>query len=309
VSFSSTRIVADSLGRAFGALVNPAAKPGVRFLEIPGRTTTTSVPTRHGDTLATIYHPAEQTGRRPAVYLNVHGGGFVIGHPEQDDPWCRYLAAHADVVVVNTEYLLAPHRRFPTQAEQIYDVLKWTSSADRDWDGTRVCIGGQSAGGNLAAAAARQALLNGGPDVTLQVLHYPTLDLVTATKNKKSTRGRKAVLQPWMGDVFDTAYIPDRVRRRDPLASPAWGTNGDHLDGIAPALVITAEYDRLRGEAASYARKLDAVGSLVEHREVKGVDHGYNITSNETDVTRRVYAFIANHVVRAASHHNASEAT
>jgi acetyl esterase len=309
VSFSSTRIVADSLGRAFGALVNPSAKPGVRFLEIPGRTTTTSVPTRHGDTSATIYHPAEQTNRRPAVYLNVHGGGFVIGHPEQDDPWCRYLAAHADVVVVNTDYLLAPHRRFPTQAEQIYDVLKWTSSADRDWDGTRVCIGGQSAGGNLAAAAARQALLNGGPDVTLQVLHYPTLDLVTATKNKRSARGRKAVLQPWMGDVFDTAYIPDRVRRRDPLASPAWGTNGDHLEGIAPALVITAEYDRLRGEAASYARKLDAVGSLVEHHEVKGVDHGYNITSNETDVTRRVYVFIANHVVRATSHHAAPEAT
>jgi acetyl esterase/lipase len=125
VSFLSTRVVADSLARAFAALVNPAAKPGVRFLEIPGRTTATSIPTRHGDTSAAIYHPAEQTGRRPAVYLNVHGGGFVIGHPEQDDPWCRYLAAHADVVVVNTDYVLAPHRRFPSPAEQIYDVLQW----------------------------------------------------------------------------------------------------------------------------------------------------------------------------------------
>ena len=64
MSFLSTRVVADSLARAFAALVNPAAKPGVRFLEIPGRTTATSIPTRHGDTSATIYHPAEQTGRR-----------------------------------------------------------------------------------------------------------------------------------------------------------------------------------------------------------------------------------------------------
>ncbi len=309
MSFLSTRVVADSLARAFAALVNPAAKPGVRFREIPGRTTATSIPTRHGDTSATIYHPAEQTGRRPAVYLNVHGGGFVIGHPEQDDPWCRYLAAHADVVVVNTDYVLAPHRRFPSPAEQIYDVLQWVSSADREWDGTRVCVGGQSAGGNLSAATARLALLNGGPDIRLQVLHYATLDLVTATKDKKSDRGRRAVLHPWMGDVFDTAYIPDRVRRRDPLASPAWGPNGDHLEGIAPALVITAEYDRLRDEAATYARKLDAVGSLVEYHAVKGVDHGYNIMSNETDVTRRMYAFIADHVVRATSRDDTQEAT
>jgi acetyl esterase len=112
-----------------------------------------------------------------------------------------------------------------------------------------------------------------------------------------------------MGDVFDTAYIPDRARRRDPLASPAWGPNGDHLEGIAPALVITAEYDRLRDEAATYARKLDAVGSLVEYHEVKGVDHGYNIMSNETDVTRRMYAFIADHVVGATSRNDTQEAT
>ena len=167
MSFLSTRVVADSLARAFAALVNPAAKPGVRFLEIPGRTTATSIPTRHGDTSAAIYHPAEQTGRRPAVYLNVHGGGFVIGHPEQDDPWCRYLAAHADVVVVNTDYALAPHRRFPSPAEQIYDVLQWVSSAAREWDGTRVCVGGQSAGGNLSAAAAQHAELGEEPPRTL----------------------------------------------------------------------------------------------------------------------------------------------
>ena len=182
--------------------------------------------------------------------------------------------------------------------EQIYDVLTWASSDVHDWDGARLCVGGQSAGGNLAAAASRLALHNGGPDVKLQVLHYAPLDLVTNAKAKRTPLGSRAVLRPWMSEVFDTAYIPDVGQRRDPLASPAWGSNGVDRHGIAPALVITAEYDRLRDEAAAYAQALDAVGSLAEYHDVAGVDHGYNIMSDATAVTRRMYALIAQHVSR-----------
>jgi acetyl esterase len=301
VSILSTRLVADSVARLFGAATNLAPKPAVRFPEIPGRTTTISIPTRHGDTTATVYHPPTRAGDRPGVYVNVHGGGFVIGHREQDDPWCRYLSAHAGVVVVNTDYVLAPHRRFPAPVEQIYDVLQWASSPDRDWDGAELCVGGQSAGGNLAAAAARLALESRGPRIKLQVLHYALLDLVTRAKDKHTPLGGSAVLRPWMGEVFDTAYIPDSAQRRHRLASPAWGSNGDDLVGIAPALVVTAEFDRLRDEAAAYARRLDAAGSLAEHHEVSGVDHGYNIMSDATDVTRQMYALIADHVTRATA--------
>jgi acetyl esterase/lipase len=106
-------------------------------------------------------------------------------------------------------------------------------------------------------------------------------------------------MKPWMGEVFDTAYIPDSARRRDRLASPAWGDNAAGLAGIAPALVVTAEHDRLRDEARAFAEKLDAVGALAEYYEVPGVDHGYNIMSEAIDVTRRSYARIAEHVVRA----------
>lgn len=294
------QLLADSLARLFAAVVNPAPKAPVRFPEIAGRTTGVCIPTRHGPTAATIYHPAAP--QRPAVYVNVHGGGFVIGHPEQDDPWCRYLAANANVVVLSTDYVLAPRRRFPTPAEQVYDVLNWAAAPDRDWDGTRLCVGGQSAGGNLAAAASRLALENGGPRVSLQVLHYPPLDLVTRAKDKPTPLGRKAVLKPWMGAVFDTAYVPNRETRRHPLASPAWGSNGDGLTGIAPALIVAAEYDRLRDEARAYARKLDAVGALAEYIEVPGVDHGYNIMSDAPEAvaaTQRMYARIAEHVTRA----------
>lgn len=208
------------------------------------------------------------------------------------------------MVVVNTDYVLAPRHRFPAPVDQLHDVLCWAASTDRDWDGTRLCVGGQSAGGNLAAAVSRVAWNTGGPAIRLQVLHYAPLDLVTATKDKPSPRKHAAVMKPWMGAVFDTAYIPDAMRRRDPLASPAWGVNGDGLAGITPALITTAEFDRLRGEAAAYARKLEAVGALAEYQEVEGLDHGYNIMSDAPqagDATRRVYGLISDHVVRATS--------
>jgi acetyl esterase len=300
VSILSRQPVADMVARLFAAAINPSPKPGVRFPEIAGHTSEITIETRHGSVAATIYHP-ESSAAKTGVYVNVHGGGFVVGHREQDDPWCRYLAAHANVVVLNTDYVLAPHKRFPAPIEQIYDVLRWASAPERDWDGRRLCVGGQSAGGSLSAAASRMALENGGPTIALQMLHYPPLDLVTATSDKASPLGSKAVLQPWMGEVFDTAYIPDRGQRRDRLASPAWGTDADDIAGIAPALVVAAEYDRLRDEAKRYADKLKAVGALAEYVEVRGVDHGYNIMTDATEVTRRMYDLIAGHVRRATT--------
>ncbi len=175
-------------------------------------------------------------------------------------------------MVVNIDYVLAP---------------------------TRLCVGGQSAGGNLSAAAARLALELGTPSISLQVLHYAPLDLVTRTANKPSPQGKSAVLRPWMGEVFDTAYIPDPAQRRDRLASPAWGTNGDGLHGIAPALIVSAEYDRLRAEAALYADKLSAAGASVTYHEVPAVDHGYNIMSDDVEVTRGMYDLMCDHVVDA----------
>jgi acetyl esterase len=300
VSILSVPVVADTVARVFAATVNPAPNAAVRFPELQSRTSKVTIPTRHGPVSAAVYHPLA-SATRPAVYVNVHGGGFVVGHPEQDDPWCRYLTAHAGVAVINPDYVLAPRYRFPAAPHQIYDIVCWAADPDRDWDGRRLCVGGQSAGGNLSAAAARLALENRGPHIALQVLHYAPLDLVTPTRDKPSTAGHRAVMKPWMGEVFDTAYIPESAQRRDRLASPAWGDNADRIAGIAPALVVTAEHDRLRDEARTYAERLDAVGSLAQYYDVVGVDHAYNLMSEATDVTRRTYAHIAEHVARATN--------
>jgi acetyl esterase len=119
----------------------------------------------------------------------------------------------------------------PAPVEQIYDVLQRASSPDRDWDGSELCVGGQSAGGNLAAAAARLALENDGPRVRLQVLHYAPLDLVTPTRDKHTPLGRTAVLRPWMGAVFDTAYIPNPI----PGATASFHPLGDPTARAWPA--------------------------------------------------------------------------
>lgn len=131
-------LVADALARIFAAVVNPAPKPAVRFEQIPGATSSVSIPTRHGAVSATVYRPDRQVSD-PSVYVNIHGGGFVVGHREQDDPWCRFLAAAAGVVVVNTDYMLAPRYRFPVAAEQIYDRVLGCRRASRVGRHASVC--------------------------------------------------------------------------------------------------------------------------------------------------------------------------
>ena len=250
-----------------------------------------SVPTTIGPARAFVYRPLDHGGDLP-VHVNFHGGGYVMRDAALDDPLCRYLAAEAGVVVVNVDYAVAPQHRFPAPPHQAYEVVRWVADhgADHGWDGTRLTVGGQSAGGGLAAAVARQALERGDPRIALQVLHYPPLDLVTHARDKESV-GTNPLIKPWMGDVFDNAYIPDPALRADRLASPANAADGTDLTGIAPAVVLTCELDRLRGDGAAYARRLRDAGALVAHVDIPGVDHAYDMT--DIDTARRTYAFIA----------------
>lgn len=300
MSMMSVPFIADTAARILGGLSALAPKTSRRFPQIPAERERLAVPTRHGDVACTLYRPPGGATAAPAVYVNAHGGGFVIRYPEQDDPLCRFIAQRAGVVVLNVDYDVAPDVRFPVPVEELYDVVSWASSGERDWDGSRLCVGGQSAGGALSAAVARLALENGGPRIALQVLHYAVLDLVSAPGAKRS-RAARPVLRPWMGEVFHTAYVPDPERCRDRLASPVWGPNADGLEGIAPALVIAAELDGLRDEAAAYAGKLDAVGSLAAYREVPGADHGYDIVGDDEELSRDIYGVIVEQVLRATA--------
>ncbi|MFD7136267.1 alpha/beta hydrolase fold domain-containing protein [Streptomyces sp. NPDC059894] len=294
-------LIADALARVYSALTN-RMKTARLFPEIPGHASEITIPTRHGDMRALLYRPTRPTDAAgTGVYVDIHGGGYVTGKPEMDDSLCRYLAHEAGVFVISIDYRYAPRGRFPVAPHQSYDALVWAASPEREWSGGAICVGGQSAGGGLAAAACRQALDAGGPAVALQVLQYPPLDLVTPGRDKKAPTSHTPMVRPWMAAVFDKAYIPDQARRSDPLVSPAWGNNSDDLVGIAPALVITAEYDRLRAEAVTYAGKLARAGALVDHHDLPGVDHAYDMLGKDPELTRKMYSIIAEHVRRATT--------
>lgn len=296
MSLLSTPVIARTIARLMGRAPGPRIHRDIAFTEIPADVRAVTVPTRHGDLAATLYRPEAVGPARPPLYVNFHGGGFVMRHPEQDDPLCRYLAARAGVAVLNVDYDVAPAHPFPEPVEEAYDAVVWAAGRGDLWDGSRIVVGGQSAGGALAAGAARLALERGGPALALQVLHYPPLDLATPAVSKHAA-GRTIIPVP-MATIFDTAYTPSQEQRRHRLASPAWGGNADGIEGIAPAVVITCGVDRLRAEGIRYAEKLGEAGALAEHLDLPGADHGYNLTGSDRALVERVYALIAEHVRR-----------
>ncbi|PAZ10432.1 carboxylesterase [Streptomyces sp. SA15] len=274
-----------------------AAASHARFPEFPRNTRELTIPTSVAPARATVYLPATEDPA-PPVHVNFHGGGYVMTLTELDDPLCRLLAAEAGVVVINVDYVVAPQHPFPAPPRQAYEVVRWVAEhgTEQGWDGGRLTVGGQSAGGGLAAAVARQALEEGGPSIALQVLHYPPLDLATHAKDKRAAVDKPG-LRPWMADVFDTSYVPDVRQRTDRLVSPAHPSDTADLTGIAPALVITAEFDLLKGEGERYADRLRMDGALVEHHDVPGADHGYDTSDDEN--ARKTYALIARHIRKA----------
>ncbi|KRF22300.1 alpha/beta hydrolase [Phycicoccus sp. Soil802] len=274
--------------------------PLARFPDVPRDAFELSIPTSIAPARAVVYLPAKTDGNPPPVHVNFHGGGYVMPLLDGDDPLCRFLAADAGVAVINVDYVLAPQHPFPAAPRQAFEVVRWAAShgAQHGWDGTRLTVGGQSAGGGLAAAVARQALEEGGPALALQVLHYPPLDLATSAKDKRASIP-KPFLRPWMAEIFDSSYVPDRQARFDRLVSPANPADDEDLTGIAPALVITAAFDLLKAEGARYADRLRRAGALVEHHDVSDADHGYD---GEDDAkARAAYSLIARHVHRATT--------
>jgi acetyl esterase/lipase len=296
--------VAALAAKTLQRLVSLAARSGrgrvaplARFPELPRDSHEITIPTSVAPARAVVYLPATD-GLPPPVHVNFHGGGYVIPLIDMDDPLCRFLATEAGVVVINVDYVVAPQHPFPAPTRQAYEVVQWVASngAEHGWDGSRLTIGGQSAGGGLAAAVARQALEEGGPALALQVLHYPPLDLATSAKDKRAAIP-KPVLRPWMAEVFDSSYTPNPHDRLDRLVSPANPADTADLRGIAPAVVITAALDLLRKEGVRYADRLRESGALVEHHDVLEADHGYD--GEDDDKARQVYALIARHVKKA----------
>lgn len=159
---------------------------------------------------------------------------------------------------------------------QAYDVCAWVADNGTagGWDGSRLAVGGHSAGANLTAGVCRMARDRGTFTPRLQIIDSAPLDQAADPSTKLSPIA-KPLLNPHLIRIFTAAYVPDPAERADPLVSPALA---DDLAGLPPALVITAEHDRLRDEGDAYAKALEAAGVTVTHRVFTGVDHYFTHT-------------------------------
>ena len=231
-----------------------------------------------GDIGIRIFTPAG-AGPHP-LFVHFHGGGFVLGTIESivNDAKCAHICRAAQCVVATIEYRLAPEYRFPTAADDCYAALRWTVRNDRriDIDPARVAVGGESAGGNLAAAVSLMARDRGGPPLVLQVLEVPVTDISRGANDHPSVAlfGQGYGLDRADMDFYAKEYLVDLAEGDNPYASPLLA---DDLVGVAPAHVITAEYDVLRDSGEAYARRLEQAGVPTTLHRKLGHTHGSSV--------------------------------
>jgi acetyl esterase len=217
-----------------------------------------------------VYRPSPDDGLPVVVYL--HGGGWTIGSIDIYDPVTRMLANAADAIVVSVDYRLAPEHPYPQPLDDCWTALEWVTknAAQFEGDASRIAIAGDSAGGNLAAVCALMARDEELP-LALQALVYPVTDLsnssVSHTENANGYLLEEQQMD-WFVDCYTRGGADIADWHVSPLRAPG-------VAGVAPAVVITAEYDVLRDEGEAYARRLADAGVAVEHTRYDGMIHAF----------------------------------
>lgn len=238
--------------------------------EAVGSVDDVTIPGGDGPVTVRVYRPASAKPLPVVVYA--HGGGFVFCDLDSHDGICRSLANLVPAVVVSVAYRLAPENRWPAAAEDVYAATRWAAehAAEMGGDPSRLSVGGDSAGGNLAAVTAVMARDRGGPVLAAQLLLYP---MITADFDTESYRlyGRgfynpRPALQ-WYWDQ----YVPSPGDRTHPYASPLHA----RLDEIPPAVVVLAGHDPLRDEGIAYVGALEAAGVPTVRCTFEGGIHGF----------------------------------
>jgi acetyl esterase len=226
-----------------------------------------------GERPARLYVPSGDRGRSPGPMLVFfHGGGWVYGDLDTHDAPCRFLAERAGVRVLSIDYRLAPEDPFPAAYDDCLAAYRWVvdHAAVLGADPTRLAVGGDSAGGCLAATTALAAAEDGLP-VAAQMLVYPGTDMRGGTESR-AMFGEGFYLTTGFIDLARSLYVPDPSTHDDPRVSPLVAKVPD---GLAPAYVVTAGFDPLRDEGEAYARKLAEAGVEVELRRFPDQIHGF----------------------------------
>ncbi len=234
-----------------------------------------------------IHRPADQTVPLPCFY-HIHGGGMIIGSVEGEEPQMAVFVENVNCVVASVDYRLAPEHPHPTPVEDCYAGLRWVvDNADSlNIDPTRIAVGGESAGGGLAAGTALMARDEGGPANGFQYLVYPMLDDRNQTPSSMEFAGRWPGWPREMNLLGWQALLGDRAGGEDvsPYAAPARASD---LSGLPPAYIDVGNLEVFRDEDIEYANRLMQAGVPTEMHVYPGVFHGWELFSPEAPVARR----------------------
>jgi acetyl esterase len=238
-----------------------------------------------------LYRPAGVPASTPLpVYVYFHGGGWVIGDLETHDVICRQLTAESGASVISVDYRRAPEHKFPAAADDAWAATRWivAHAAELGVDAERLAVGGDSAGGNLAAVVALMARDAGGPRIALQILIYPVTDLGAESKSYEDFAEGYMLTRESMR-WFRAHYLNGKEDAADWRASPL---RANSLAGLPPALIITAGFDPLRDEGEAYAARLRAAGVTVDYVCFGGMIHGFAAMGRVLDTALRAVALI-----------------
>jgi acetyl esterase len=252
------------------ARINAAARPrpaGPEVAAVEDR----GIPGPAGDVPVRIYTP-EGSGPFP-ILVWYHGGGWVVGDLDSADPTARHLCKGAACVVVSVDYRLSPETKFPGPADDCFAATLWAANNAGmiNGDASRVAVGGDSAGGNLAAAISLMAADRGGPAIIHQLLVYPVTEPNYDTPSYSENAAGFLLARDAMVFYWD-AYLASEEDASNPYAAPM---KAGSLSGQPAALVITAEFDPLRDEGEAYGRRLQQAGVETTISRYDGMIHGF----------------------------------
>ena len=252
------------------------------------------IPGPAGEIDIRIYTPA---GDGPfGILVNYHGGGWVIGDLDTSDSVCRQLAEAASCVVVSVDYRLAPENPAPAAIEDSWAALQWVAENQSSLGGNgRLAVGGESAGGCLAATMSMHARKLGSPKIDFQLLAYPVVD-ADMTRQSYLDNGEDYLLTTKTMKWFWDMYCPDEELRANPTLSPL---QAEDLSGLPATLVVTAEFDPLRDEGELYGKRLKEAGVAAEVLSCDGLVHDFLATAPVFKSSGAAFAQIAEKVKQA----------
>ncbi len=241
-----------------------------------------AIPGPAGDIPVRIFRPAS-AGTLPCL-VYYHGGGWVTGSLDSTEMRCRVVAEWTPCVVISVDYRMAPEYPFPAAVDDSYAATQWAAANAAEYriDPARIGVGGDSAGGNLAAAVALKAR-DEGPPLALQYLCYPVTNSLADSASRREFATGHGLTQAAM-DWYEQQYLPNPEMAANPLASPL---RAPDLSGLPPAIVAIPGSDVLRDEGLAYAQRLKEAGVPVELHQYPGLIHGFFGQPGESDAAKQ----------------------